>query len=123
MLPWVVRDCRRTIGDHPLSRHRHRVDRVEIGYTWYAASRQRSTSTPLQAPTVVPRVRCARLQVVGFRTDNFNFARSGPSRRWARRRTVCFGITGAPGRTVRDSVMYSILAGSGRMYGGIWCGG
>ena len=51
------------------------IDRVEIGYTWYAKSWQRShVNTACKLLLFGARVRNARLPVVGLRTDNFNFA-------------------------------------------------
>lgn len=89
------------------------LDRVEIGYTWYAKSFQRShvnTSCKLLLLThAFETLGCA---VVGWRTDNFNLAsqaaierlgakRDGVLRHHARRRDG----------TVRDTVIYSLLRG------------
>ena len=51
-----------------------RIDRVEIGYTWYAQSRQRThVNTTCKLLLLAPRVRHAGLQGRRLRTDNFNF--------------------------------------------------
>jgi RimJ/RimL family protein N-acetyltransferase len=49
-------------------------------------------------------------RVVGLRTDNFNFAASGPLRHSARLDGVIRHHHARRDGTVRDSVMYSILA-------------
>jgi RimJ/RimL family protein N-acetyltransferase len=48
MLPWAVRDLTTDtiVGSTRYHDMVPTIDRVEIGYTWYAASRQRSASTP-----------------------------------------------------------------------------
>ncbi len=114
MLPWVVRDLA-TDAIVGTTRYHDIVtsaDRVEIGNTWYAASRQRShvnsACTLLLLSHAFDALGC---RVVGFRTDNFNFRsqraiealgakKDGVLRHHMRRRDG----------TVRDSVMYSILA-------------
>jgi len=89
------------------------VERLEIGYTWYGKSRQRTyvnASAKLLLMTHAFEVLGAKL--VGWRTDNFNFAsqraierlgarRDGTIRHHALRRDC----------TVRDTVMYSMAAG------------
>jgi len=86
--------------------------RVEIGYTWYAASRQRTgVNTTCKLLLLAHAFETLRCKVVGLRTDNFNFRsqraiegigakKDGVLRHHAPRRDG----------TVRDSVMYSILA-------------
>jgi hypothetical protein len=73
--PWSTRRHRRRDRHDQLPRHRAGVDRVEIGYTWYAKSRQRShvnTSCKLLLLShAFDTLGCA---VVGLRTDNFNHA-------------------------------------------------
>ena len=113
MLPWVVRDV--SSGDVIGATRYHDIvpalDRVEIGYTWYSQSRQRtnvnSTCKLLLLGYAFDTLGC---KVVGLRTDNFNFRsqraieglgakRDGVLRHHALRRDG----------SVRDSVMYSIL--------------
>jgi len=76
-LPWVVRelDGGRVVGTTRYHDIVPEVDRVEIGWTWYAASRQRTgvntTCKLLLLEHAFDTLGCA---VVGLRTDNFNFA-------------------------------------------------
>lgn len=89
------------------------VDRVEIGWTWYAKSRQRShvnTSCKLLLLShAFDTLGCA---VVGLRTDNFNHASQAAIERLGAKKDGVIRHH-APRRdgTVRDTVMYSILRG------------
>ena len=114
MLPWVVRDL--ASGDVVGSTRYHdivpAVDRVEIGYTFYAARWQRShLNTVCKLLLLGHAFDTVGCEVVGLRTDNFNFRsqraieaiggkRDGVIRHHYRRRDG----------SVRDTVMYSILA-------------
>jgi RimJ/RimL family protein N-acetyltransferase len=89
------------------------VDRAEIGYTWYAKSRQRShvnTSCKLMLLThAFDTLGCA---VVGFRTDNFNHAsQAAIERLGAKKDGVLRHHALRRDGTVRDTVMYSIVRG------------
>ncbi|MGZ8288138.1 MAG: GNAT family N-acetyltransferase [Telluria sp.] len=89
------------------------VDRVEIGWTWYAKSRQRShvnTSCKLLLLShAFDTLGCA---VVGLRTDNFNFAsQAAIERLGAKKDGVIRHHHMRRDGTVRDTVMYSILRG------------
>jgi RimJ/RimL family protein N-acetyltransferase len=89
------------------------VSRVEIGWTWYAKSRQRShvnTSCKLLLLShAFDTLGCA---VVGLRTDNFNFAsQAAIERLGARKDGVIRHHHLRRDGTVRDTVMYSILRG------------
>ena len=89
------------------------VERLEIGYTWYAKSRQRShvnASAKLLLMTHAFETLGARL--VGWRTDNFNFASQRAIERLGARRdgTIRHHALRRDG-TVRDTVMYSMSAG------------
>jgi RimJ/RimL family protein N-acetyltransferase len=89
------------------------VDRVEIGYTWYAKSVQRShvnTSCKLLLLShAFDTLGCA---VVGFRTDNFNFASQRAIERLGAKKDGVIRHHGARrDGTVRDTVMYSIVRG------------
>ena len=115
MLPWVVRES--TSGKIVGSTRYHDIiaaaDRVEIGYTWYAKRFQRSSVNTacklLLFSHAFEKIGCG---VVGLRTDNFNFTsqraiealgakRDGVIRHhWPRR-----------DGSVRDTVMYSVVAG------------
>jgi RimJ/RimL family protein N-acetyltransferase len=89
------------------------VDRVEIGWTWYAKSRQRShvnTSCKLLLLShAFDTLGCA---VVGLRTDNFNHAsQRAIERLGAKKDGVIRHHWPRRDGTVRDTVMYSILRG------------
>jgi len=89
------------------------IDRVEIGYTWYAKSRQRShvnTSCKLLLLShAFDTLGCA---VVALRTDNFNYASQAAIERLGAKKD---GVIRHHGMrrdgTVRDTVVYSILRG------------
>jgi RimJ/RimL family protein N-acetyltransferase len=89
------------------------IDRVEIGYTWYAKSRQRShvnTSCKLlMLSHAFDTLGCA---VVALRTDNFNYASQAAIERLGAKKD---GVIRHHGMrrdgTVRDTVVYSILRG------------
>lgn len=89
------------------------IDRVEIGYTWYAKSRQKShvnTSCKLLLLShAFDTLGCA---VVGLRTDNFNYASQAAIERLGAKKDGVIRHH-APRRdgTVRDTVMYSIVRG------------
>ncbi len=114
MLPWAVRDAAsgKIVGSTRYHDIAPAIDRVEIGYTWYAKSWQRShvnTSSKLLLLThAFETVGC---KVVGFRTDKFNFTsqraiealgakKDGVIRHFGTRRDG----------SARDVVMYSIIA-------------
>ena len=89
------------------------VRRVEIGYTWYAKSVQRShvntTAKLLMMGHAFEQLQC---HVVGWRTDNFNFAsQRAIERLGARRDGVLRGHALRRDGSIRDTVMYSMRAG------------
>jgi RimJ/RimL family protein N-acetyltransferase len=114
MLPWAVVEAKSgaIVGSTRYHDIIPAADRVEIGYTWYGKRWQRSHVNTvcklLLFSNAFEKVGCA---VVGLRTDNFNFAsqraiealgakKDGVIRHhWPRRNG-----------TVRDTVMYSVLA-------------
>lgn len=114
MLPWTVRD--RASGAIIGTTRYHDIvpgiDRVEIGYTWYAHSRQRThVNTTCKLLLLGHAFDTLGCKVVGLRTDGFNFRsqraiealgakKDGVLRHYAARRDG----------TVRDLVMYSILS-------------
>lgn len=114
MLPWAVREL--SSGAIVGSTRYHDIvagiDRVEIGYTWYAGRWQRShVNTVCKLLLLEHAFDTLGCMVVGLRTDNFNFAsqraiealgakRDGVLRHHAARRDG----------TVRDTVLYSILS-------------
>ncbi len=89
------------------------VDRLEIGYTWYAKSRQRThvnASAKLLLMTHAFETLGAKL--VGWRTDNFNFAsQRAIERLGARRDGVIRHHALRRDGSVRDTVMYSMTVG------------
>lgn len=114
MLSWVVRDL--ATGDIVGSTRYHDVmadiDRVEIGYTFYTARCQRThINTACKMLLLVHAFDTLGCAVVGLRTDGFNFrsqraiegigAKKDGVIRHSRRRKD---------GSVRDTVMYSILA-------------
>lgn len=114
MLPWAVRDAEtgQIIGStryHDIVRE---IDRVEIGYTWFAKRYQKghvnSACKLILLTHAFEELKCG---VVGLRTDNFNFnsqraiaaigaKKDGVIRHHALRRDG----------SIRDTVMFSILA-------------
>jgi len=115
MLPWVVRESPsgKIVGSTRYHDIIAAADRVEIGYTWYAKRFQRShVNTACKLLLFSYAFEKTGCKVVGLRTDNFNFTsqraiealgakKDGVIRHhWPRR-----------DGTVRDTVMYSVLAG------------
>ena len=114
MLPWVVRDVQSNtiIGSTRYHDIVAAIARVEIGYTWYSRSRQRTAvNTTCKLLVLAHAFDTLGCKVVGLRTDNFNFRsqraiealgakKDGVIRHHAMRRDG----------SVRDSVFYSILA-------------
>jgi N-acetyltransferase len=114
MLPWAVRDL---TSDTIVGTTRYHdivaaIDRVEIGYTWYAASRQRSNvNTTCKLLLLQHAFDTLRCKVVGLRTDNFNFrSQRAIEGIGAKKDGVIRHHAARKDGTVRDSVMYSILA-------------
>ncbi len=115
MLPFVVMD--QASGEIIGSTRYHdivpSVARLEIGYTWYGQRWQRShVNTSAKLLLLQHAFHTLGAQVVGWRTDNFNLAsqraierlgahKDGVLRHHALRRDG----------TVRDTVLYSLLAG------------
>ena len=114
MLPWAVREL--ASGDVVGSTRYHDVvapiDRVEIGYTWYAAKWQRShVNTACKLLLLGHAYETVGCKVVGFRTDNFNFrSQRAIEALGAKRDGILRHHQARRDGTVRDSVMYSILA-------------
>jgi len=89
------------------------VRRVEIGWSWYARSVQRShVNTTCKLLLLSHAFDTLDCQVVGWRTDNFNFAsQQAIERLGARKDGVIRGHALRRDGTVRDTVMYSLRAG------------
>ena len=113
MLPWVVRD---TATDTIVGTTRYHdivapIDRVEIGYTWYAKRWQRSHINTACKLTLMRHafdtLGCA---VVGLRTDLFNVvSQAAIERLGAHRDGVLRHHQARRDGSARDTVMYSIL--------------
>jgi N-acetyltransferase len=89
------------------------VRRVEIGYTWYAKSVQRThVNTTAKLLLMTHAFETLACKVVGWRTDNFNYAsQKAIERLGAHKDGVIRGHALRRDGTVRDTVMYSMLAG------------
>jgi len=89
------------------------VRRVEIGYTWYARGAQRThVNTVTKLLLMGHAFDTLDCHVVGWRTDNFNFAsQRAIERLGARKDGVLRGHALRRDGTIRDTVMYSMRAG------------
>jgi len=89
------------------------VERLEIGWTWYAASRQRSAvNTTAKLLLMQHAFETLGARLVGWRTDNYNFAsQRAIERLGARKDGVLRHHALRRDGTVRDTVMYSLAAG------------
>jgi N-acetyltransferase len=89
------------------------VERLEIGYTWYAKSVQRShVNTTAKLMLMTHAFETLGAKLVGWRTDNFNFAsQRAIERLGAKRDGVLRHHALRRDGTVRDTVMYSLTAG------------
>jgi RimJ/RimL family protein N-acetyltransferase len=113
MLPWAVRELKS--GTIVGSTRYHDIipaaDRVEIGWTWYAARCQRTHVNTacklLLFQFAFEQIKC---KVVGLRTDNFNFrSQRAIEALGAKKDGVIRHHWPRRDGTVRDSVMYSVL--------------
>ena len=88
------------------------IDRVEIGYTWYAKSWQRThVNTACKLLLLAHAFETVGCKVVGLRTDNFNFtSQRAIEALGAKKDGVIRHHCARRDGTVRDTVMYSILA-------------
>jgi RimJ/RimL family protein N-acetyltransferase len=115
MLPFAVRDLASgaVVGTTRYHDIVMTVERLEIGYTWYARRAQRShvnTTCKLLLMTHAFETLVAR--VVGWRTDNYNFAsQRAIERLGAKKDGVLRHHALRRDGTVRDTVMYSLMAG------------
>ena len=114
MLPWAVRNLATgaIVGSTRFHDIVADIDRVEIGYTWYAKRWQRShVNTTCKLLLLTHAFETLGCKVVGLRTDKFNFAsqraiealgakKDGVLRHFGTRRDG----------SARDVVMYSILS-------------
>ena len=114
MLPWAVRELKSNaiVGTTRYHDIIAAADRVEIGYTWYSGSWQRShVNTACKLLLLGHAFDTLGCKVVGLRTDNFNRAsQKAIEALGAKKDGVLRHHTARRDGTVRDSVMYSILA-------------
>ncbi len=89
------------------------LKRVEIGWTWYAKSVQRShVNTTCKLLLMTHAFEVLGCHVVGWRTDNFNFAsQAAIERLGAKKDGVLRGHALRRDGTIRDTVMYSLRSG------------
>jgi RimJ/RimL family protein N-acetyltransferase len=114
MVPWAVREmttdsiagCTRFHDIVPAAR------RVEIGYTWYAKRWQRShVNTACKMLLMTHAFETLGCEVVGLRTDHFNFAsQRAIEALGAKRDGVIRHHHARRDGSIRDTVFYSILA-------------
>jgi len=114
MLPWAVRELTegRIIGTTRYHDIVAVIDRVEIGWTWYALTWQRSAvNTTCKLLLFQHAFETLGCKVVGLRTDNFNFrSQRAIEALGAKRDGVIRHHYARRDGSVRDSVMYSVLA-------------
>lgn len=115
MLPFAVRDLAsgKVIGSTRYHDIVPAVERLEIGYTWYGRSWQRShVNTTCKLLLMTHAFEVLGAQLVGWRTDNYNFAsQRAIERLGARKDGVLRHHALRRDGTVRDTVMYSLAAG------------
>lgn len=89
------------------------VQRVEIGYTWYAKRCQRShVNSVAKLLLMTHAFETVGCKLVGWRTDNFNFAsQAAIERLGAQKDGVIRGHALRRDGTIRDTVMYSMRSG------------
>ena len=114
-LPFVVIDLERDrlVGCTSYHDIVPEIDRLEIGWTWYAKSVQRShVNTCAKLLLLTHAFDTLGAQLVGWRTDNYNFASQQAIERLGAKKDGVLRHH-APRRdgTVRDTVMYSVTAG------------
>ncbi len=89
------------------------VKRLEVGYTWYRQSSQRThVNTTCKLLMLTHAFETLGCHVVGWRTDNYNFAsQAAIERLGAKKDGVIRGHAVRRDGTIRDTVMYSMRAG------------
>ena len=113
MLPWAVRDLKS--GAIVGSTRYHDIlpgsDRVEIGYTWYAARCQRThVNTACKLLLFTYGFEQLKCKVVGLRTDNFNLrSQRAIEALGAKKDGVIRHHWPRRDGSIRDTVMYSVL--------------
>jgi N-acetyltransferase len=113
MLPWAVRELSSgtIVGTTRYHDIVAAIDRVEIGWTWYAQSRQRTgLNTTCKRLLLAHAFETLGCKVVGLRTDNLNFrSQRAIEGIGAKKDGVIRHHAARKDGTARDSVMYSIL--------------
>jgi RimJ/RimL family protein N-acetyltransferase len=114
MLPWVVRDAASgvVVGSTRYHDVVTAIDRVEIGYTWYAASWQRThVNAACKWLLMTHAFETLACGVVGLRTDRFNFrSQHAIERLGAKKDGIIRHHSARKDGSARDTVMYSVLA-------------
>jgi RimJ/RimL family protein N-acetyltransferase len=114
MLPWAVRELGSgaIVGTTRYHDVVPVVDRVEIGWTWYGETWQRSrVNTACKLLLLEHAFDTLGCKVVGFRTDNFNFrSQRAIEALGAKKDGVIRHHHPRRDGSVRDSVLYSVLA-------------
>ena len=114
MLPWVVRELSegKIVGSTRYHDIVAPIDRVEIGYTFYAKSWQRShVNTACKILLLGHAFDTLGCKVVGLRTDNFNFAsQKAIEALGAKKDGVIRHHAARKDGSARDTVIYSVLA-------------
>lgn len=114
MLPWVVRNMATNaiVGSTRYHDIVAPIGRVEIGYTWYGASWQRThVNTACKLLLLGHAFDTLGCPVVGLRTDNFNFAsQRAIAALGAKKDGVLRHHQARRDGSARDSVMFSILS-------------
>lgn len=117
-VPWVVRELAtgKIVGSTSYHDIVPAADRVEIGYTWYAASWQRShVNTACKLRLMEHAFDTLGCEVVGLRTDILNIrSQKAIERLGAKKDGVIRHHVPRRDASARDTVMYSILAGEWR---------
>ena len=114
MLPWAVRELATgaIIGSTRYHDIVANIDRVEIGYTFYAAGWQRThVNTACKLLLFAHAFEALGCAVVGLRTDNFNFrSQRAIERLGAKKDGVIRHHRARRDGSARDTVIYSVLA-------------
>jgi RimJ/RimL family protein N-acetyltransferase len=114
MLPWIVRDAASgaVIGSTRYHDIVLAIDRVEIGYTWYRQSYQRThVNTTCKLLLLTHAFESLGCKVVGLRTDRFNLrSQRAIEALGARKDGVLRHFGSRRDGSARDVVVYSILA-------------
>ena len=114
MLPWAVRELKggAIVGSTRYHDIVAAADRVEIGYTWYAKRAQRThVNTACKLLLFEYAFEAVQCKVVGLRTDNFNFrSQRAIEALGAKKDGVIRHHWPRRDGTVRDTVIYSVLA-------------